>query len=72
MKLVRELKKHTGGSEETQELENVSERWLHELRIKKVIVEKIAVKRKIWSAPGIAGIPNFWWKRLSGTWQALV
>ena len=29
-------------------------------------------KRKNWSAPGIDGIPNFYWKKLRGTWSALL
>ena len=29
-------------------------------------------KRKNWSAPGIDGIQNFWWKKFSGVWKALV
>ena len=29
-------------------------------------------KRKNWSAPGLAGIQNFWWKKLRGSWKAVV
>jgi hypothetical protein len=29
-------------------------------------------KRNNWSAPGIGGIQNFWWKKLRGTWKAMV
>ena len=29
-------------------------------------------KRKNWSAPGIDGIPNFYWKKLRGTWGSLL
>ena len=28
-------------------------------------------KRKNWTAPGIDGIQNFWWKKLSSTWPVL-
>ena len=28
-------------------------------------------KRKNWSAPGIDGIQNFWWKKLRGAWDSL-
>ena len=41
-----------------------------------VITEEILYgtvkKRKNWSAPGIDGIPNFYWKKLRGTWSALL
>lgn len=41
-KLVRKLKKHTeGGSIETWELENVSERRLDKLTVKKVILKRM-------------------------------
>ena len=29
-------------------------------------------KRKNWSAPGLDGIQNFWWKKLRGSWKAVV
>ena len=29
-------------------------------------------KRKNWSAPGIDGIPNFWWKKMNGAWSSLI
>ena len=29
-------------------------------------------RKKNWSSPGIDGIPNFWWKKLKGTWKPLV
>ena len=29
-------------------------------------------KRKNWSAPGIDGIQNYWWKKLKGTWSSLL
>ena len=34
-------------------------------------IGKIIKRRKNWTTPGIDGIKNFWWKRLSGTWHAL-
>ena len=29
-------------------------------------------KRKNWTAPGIDGIQNFWWKKLAETWKAII
>ena len=29
-------------------------------------------KRKNWSAPGLDGIQNFWWKKFSSTWQPML
>ena len=29
-------------------------------------------KRKNWSAPGIDGIPNFWWKKMRGASNSLI
>ena len=34
-------------------------------------VKKEVVKRKGWTAPGIDGIQNFWWKKLEPTQKAL-
>ena len=31
-----------------------------------------AKRRKKWSAPGIDGIQNYWWKKLKGTWKSLL
>ena len=45
---------------------------VEELRITEEKVYKIIKKRKNWSAPGIDGIQNFWWKKFQGTWKALV
>ena len=45
---------------------------VEEFEIDKKILEKVIKKRKNWSAPGIDGIPNFWWKKLCGAWDALV
>ena len=36
--------------------------WVEELNVTEVIR-----KRKNWSAPGVDGIPNFWWKNLKTT-----
>ena len=35
-------------------------------------LEKIIKKRKNWSAPGLDGIQNFWWKRFSSTWEPML
>ena len=32
-------------------------------------LQHILKKRKNWSAPGIDGIQNFWWKKLTSTWR---
>ena len=32
----------------------------------------IVKKRKNWSAPGIDGIQNFWWKKLKGAWKSII
>ena len=29
-------------------------------------------KRKNWSAPGIDGVQNFWWKKFRGAWSAIL
>ena len=34
-------------------------------------LEHILKKRKNWSAPGIDGVQNFWWKKLTSTWRPL-
>ena len=35
-------------------------------------LQPILKKRKNWSAPGIDGIQNFWWKKLTSTWRPLI
>ena len=35
------------------------------------MLQHILKKRKNWSAPGIDGIQNFWWKKLISTWRPL-
>ena len=35
-------------------------------------LEKTIKKRKNWSAPGLDGIQNFWWKRFNSTWQPML
>ena len=32
----------------------------------------IVKQRKNWSAPGIDGIQNFWWKKLKGAWKSII
>ena len=34
-------------------------------------IGRIIKRRKNWSAPGIDGIQNFWWKKFHGVWEAL-
>ena len=35
-------------------------------------MHSIVKRRKNWSAPGIDGIQNYWWKKLKGTWKSLL
>ena len=46
---------------------NVEEPTITEEKLYKTIR-----KRKNWSAPGIDGTQNFWWKKLREMWKALV
>ena len=43
-----------------------------EFEIDKKKLYETLKKRKNWPAQGIDGIPNVWWKKLSGAWKALV
>ena len=45
---------------------------VEELQITEKKLYETLRKRKNWSAPGIDGIQNFWWKKLSGVWKALI
>ena len=45
---------------------------VQELVITEEILYGTVKKRKNWSAPRINGIPNFCWKKLRGTWSALL
>jgi hypothetical protein len=61
-------------------------RWMRtvaeKIRAKVINVEELTIteeklyktirKRKNWSTPGIDGMQNFWWKKLRGTWKAMV
>ena len=40
-----------------------------ELRITEQELGKAINKRKNWSAPGIDGISNFWWKTVMQAWM---
>jgi hypothetical protein len=42
-----------------------------ELVISESSIQKVMMKRKNWSAPGIDGIPNYYWKNLKATWKPL-
>ena len=35
-------------------------------------LKKIIKKRKNWSAPGIDGIQNFWWKKINSAWEPIL
>ena len=41
-------------------------------QIDKERLKKVIKKRKNWTAPGIDGIQNYWWKKLEGSWDCLV
>ena len=45
---------------------------VEEIEITEKKLYELLRKRKNWSAPGIDKIPNFWWKKLSGSWKSLV
>ena len=45
---------------------------IQELAITEEKLYTTVKKRKNWSAPGIDGIPNFYWKKLRGTWSSLL
>ena len=44
---------------------------VQELTIDEGVTKNIIKKRKNWTSPGVDGIQNYWWKRFSGTWNAL-
>ena len=44
---------------------------VEEMTIDMEKLQHILEKRKNWSAPGIDGIQNFWWKTLTSTWRPL-
>ena len=44
---------------------------VEETTINMGMLQHILKKRKNWSAPGIDGIQNFWWKKLISTWRPL-
>ena len=44
---------------------------IEEMTVEMGKLQNILKKRKNWSAPGIDGIQNFWWKKLTSTWRPL-
>ena len=44
---------------------------VEEITVKRGKLQHLLKKRKNWSAPGIDGIQNFWWKKLTSTWRPL-
>ena len=44
---------------------------VEEMTVEMKKLQHILKKRKNWSAPGIDGIQNFWWKKLTSTWRPL-
>ena len=59
-------------------MDNVSEKikakvqQVEDLVITERTLCEIIRKRKNWSAPGVDGIQNFWWKKFRGAWKSLV
>ena len=45
---------------------------VQEFTVNEQIFCEAVKKRKNWSAPGLDGIQNFWWKKLRGSWKAVV
>ena len=50
-----------------QKVANVQEFTIIEKKLHQTVK-----KRKSWSAPGINGVQNFWWKKFRGTWSAIL
>ena len=50
-----------------QKVANVQEFTITEKKLHQTVK-----KRKNWSAPGINGVQNFWWKKFRGTWSAIL
>ena len=44
---------------------------VNEFSVTDVTIEKVIKRRKNWTAPGIDGIQNFWWKMFSSTWRPM-
>ena len=44
---------------------------VQEFKIDDKKLYEMVKKRKNWTAPGIDGIQNFWWKKLTETWKAI-
>ena len=42
------------------------------LTITKKKLQQTVKKRKNWSAPGIDGVQNFWWKKFRGIWSGIL
>ena len=50
-----------------QKVANVQEFTITEKKLHQTVK-----KRKNWSAPGIDGVQNFWWKKFRGAWSAIL
>jgi len=44
---------------------------VHEFMVCDKDIKEVIKKKKNWTAPGIDGIENFWWKIFTSTWQPL-
>ena len=45
---------------------------IQEFTITEEKMHSIVKRRNNWSAPGIDGMQNYWWKKLKGTWKFLL
>ena len=45
---------------------------IQDFTIREEKMHSIVKRRKNWSAPGINGIQNYWWKKMKGTWKSLL
>ena len=45
---------------------------MQEFTITEKKLHQTVKKRKNWSAPGIDGVQNFWWKKFRGAWSAIL
>ena len=57
-----------------EEIESRLKAKVHNVRIfniTEIELGNIIKKRKNWSAPGIDGIQNFWWKKFKSVWRPL-
>ena len=59
---------HTVAKKIGEKVTNVQEFTITEKKLYEITVKK----RKNWSAVGIDGVQNFWWKKFRGTWSSIL